>query len=816
MSINMRIIKLVLWGCFLPSIPIMATPQLPNRCEAYRPRVLNNYTIKQSELDSHFSPKKKKNLNWGQDGDTGQYWEVFSDRSNNTVYENPTEGSASCGALDFNEKVRIASIKNNYALVYQELQNGTVYPTISNRAIANGCKGWIPMTHLLLWKDCPTNDYGIYNKALIVGNINKLNNDAHIGVYYKNPITQEGKSNLRSTGAFFFVMKKDADTGLVLLAKESRIVNSGKGNTGGDLFGWVSEGMYAAWNQRTCLEPNWDPQVVADLKGVKIPVYGIAEGKKSKEPLIQDIATTIELGSRTNSVSTNNPATRFRLDPSVLRYPLLDKDKTKKEENSPYYRITAFTHDGGVSAVTTMARAAEAEQELIKSLDNLRVVNIILVIDGTKGMEKYFDAALEAIRRADEYFGKENRKVQAGVVIYRDYTDGQYVTEYLPMRNARDVSISDFLRKGGKYGVKSSANDKTDTEALFKGLETALDAGKMGYSPQNSNLMFVIGDCGNNPADKKCLSQEVIIKKCVENRIQLLPFQVRNIQSLAYNLFRKQMGDIVVSNMKQQYAKLGSGIKLEYEDDRDGWDAKVDVAKESTFFIGGMRFAHNNQELDVSRLYALVMSTSNRFNAAVENQESKLSPTVIADEAISSIDENYIKGRISAAGLQALKDNRYLTAFDGLTPKKSQNERDHYKAVVYISHPELKALMDQLKHVMDAVENHSDSRKPYVDAMKGLVRSMLPDISESEMNGKDNTEVMNLIFGLNVRTEALEKHSIIDIQSEQKVSKEQFDNITAQFIEHYKKLDRIMNNPYPFSTKRNGVKWYWIPAEDLP
>ena len=277
-----------------------------------------------------------------------------------------------------------------------------------------------------------------------------------------------------------------------------------------------------------------------------------------------------------------------------------------------------------------------------------------------------------------------------------------------------------------------------------------------------------------------------------------------------------QMGDIVVSNMKQQYSKLGSGIKLEYEDDKDGWDAKFDVAKESTFFIGGMRFAHNNQELDVTRLYALVMSTSNKFNAAVENQESKLNPTVITDDAISAIDENFIKGRISAAGLKALRDNKYLTAFEGFTPQKSQNDREFFKPVVYISHPELRTLMEQLKPVLDAAENHSDNRKPYVDAMKALVRSMLPDISESEMNKLDNTEIMNRIMGLNVRTNALETHTIIDIQSEQKVSKQQFDNLTAQFLEHYKKLETIVNGKYPFSSRRNGVRWFWIPAEDLP
>ena len=215
----MKLLKLLALyiGCFLFPSPFAAKPQLPSKCEAFRPKLLLNFTVMQADLDDLISPPKKKASSWGQDGpSTNLYWEVFSDRSGNTVYEGPSESSYACGTLDFNEELRIASIKNGFALVYSEKQNGTQYPTISRRAEV---KGWVSMHHLLLWRDCPTNEYGIYNKALIVGNIDKLKNDAHIGNYYTNPVTQEGKNNLRSTGQFFFVMKKDIESGLVLLAK---------------------------------------------------------------------------------------------------------------------------------------------------------------------------------------------------------------------------------------------------------------------------------------------------------------------------------------------------------------------------------------------------------------------------------------------------------------------------------------------------------------------------------------------------------------------------------------------------------------------
>ena len=797
----------VLW---LTAAVAGAMPTLPNKCEVFKPGVLLDNTVKESVLNEFLIPAKKKKKNaWGQDGsNTGRYWIVYSDRSSNTTYEQPGGGTA-CDQLEFNEKVCIASIKDDYALVYVETQRGESYPTISTRA---RCRGWIPMKHLLLWQECPTNEFGIYNKALIVGNIDKLKDDEHIGSYYSNPETQEGRKELHSQAHFFFVMKRDPDTGLVLLSKESNIEGKStrENNIGGvpatkELYGWISEGMYAPWSQRTCLEPNWEEKAMADLRGTTVPVYSSATGKNSY------VGTRIGIFERKNSVSGNNPATEYRMEPNTLRYPLLGNDRKADK-----YKITAFANLGGVSATTAMADISKAEADIQQSLDALRTVNIIVVIDGTKGMEKFFPVALEAIARANEYFGKENRNVKAGVVIYRDYADGDNVTEFLPMRRATDQSISDFLRRGGKYGVKSSDKDKTDTEALYKGLEVALDTRKMGYSKDNSNLMFVIGDCGNAPTDNQCLTPDEIVGRCVENRIQLQAFQVCNIQSKAYNMFRNQMGDIVVDNMKKQYEKLGKGIKLTYKELDNGYDAVFDVPKESTFFIGGIRNARNNQEMDASSLYALVMSTSKVFNEALDNMERTHSTEAISENALSAIDMNFLKGRVSGNSIKVLQDRKYLTAFEGFVEKASGNGRDYWQPVIYISKPELMQLMESLSPVMEVINTHSSSRKPYVDAMKALVRTMLPDVSESAMNQMSNTDIMNMITGLNVRTSALETHSLIDIQSEQKVSKQQFDGILYNFSDAYKKLERISQEKYAFSYKRNGVWWYWIPATSLP
>ena len=787
-----------LWAILvLIAFPAKADTTLPSQCTAFRPEVLNTNIIRQSQIDALLKTgKSKKSSAWGQTVNTNSYWIVFSDRSDNVTYQSPQNGSAEYMRLSFGQELRIAQIMNNFALVYVETQPGRTYPQISTQAKS---MGWIPMSHLLLWTDCPANESYIYKKALIVGNIDNARNDTKLGNLYKNPETGDGKTPLQSTMNFFFQMKT-AENGMVLLAKESRI----SGKMKNLLYGWVSPGSFAPWEQRTCLEPNWDEQVVKDLHNTSIPVTSTGTGREF---------TSIVIGAKRNKVS-QKLETQYRLDPEVLRYPVL-----KNNSNGKTYDATIFAKEGEPTNTATMSEVASGEAALSNAIESRSIVNLIMVIDGTRGMEKFFPYAKEAVKRAESYFKKDKivRQVRVGGVIYRDYADGQKVTEILPMTSPDDNKVNWFF-KGGDYGIKNSAKDRTDFEALYKGLEAALETKKMGYSRDNCNLMFVIGDAGNALNDTKCLSQEQIIGKCVENRIQLSSFLVRNIDSPASAQFGKQMRNIVMKNMERQYAKLGSNIKHSYKELADGYDFQFDVAQNEAYFIGGFRKAAQGQDMDESRLYSLVKSTSERFEETMSKVQNTVvdAKEIITDPTASTISKNLLMDILGPQAYNAVKDTKFIMAFEGRVPKTSGGGLDYWKPVIYISHPEFMKLMEQLKPVMEAVENNPEDRRPYVEAMKGLVKSMLPGVSDQMMMKMDNKEIMAQIVGLNIKTRALEKHSLIDIQNDQVVSPETFAGLVSDFIGNYRKLEEILERRYPFTTKRNGVPFYWIPAEDLP
>ena len=435
-------------------------------------------------------------------------------------------------------------------------------------------------------------------------------------------------------------------------------------------------------------------------------------------------------------------------------------------------------------------------------------------------MENYYQPTQKIIQQAYEYFGKENRTVKVGVVIYRDYSDGQYVTEHLSMRAPTDPSVAQFLQSGGSYGVKSSASDHTLAEALYKGLEVALDTKLMNYTPKNSNLMFVIGDCGNDLSDKKCISQEDLIKKCVDNRVQLSAFQVRNENEQSFLLFRQQMGTIVRENLKIQYSKLGGNFKAKFKELNDGYRFATDLPDKDNFYIGETRNAELNKSMDVSKLYDLVKNSYIQFGTAIDAQINVAgnAPNIIQEtdgnSTKSSINLGLLKSLYTEEQIEEFKKNNSLFAFQGYTDKTAANGLEYWQPIIYISSDEFSQLIEKLTPVMTAA--NTGNRRPYVDAMKELTRSMLPGITSKEMDDKDVKEIMALVAGLNVKSGSLGGRKLIQIQDDQIVKQEEFDGMIADFRNKYQKLKKIRENKYDFSIERNKTRWYWIPVEDLP
>lgn len=787
---------------------VYADTTLPARLEAYQPDVLLKRLVYESDID-----QMVKQGDWGQNKKPASYkhWIAYSDRNNNVTYTDPSK-STPFSKLNFNEKVIIAKIQNGYALVYTDPKYPE-WPAHSERAVS---RGWVPMSNLLLWQSCPVDNKGIYQKALLAANIENKSN-ADLGKSFKNPVEKSDAKRIKTDMTFYYVMKTDPVSKLKLLASQSRM----DGNTDEVLYGWVDVNSFVPWNQRSCLEPNWKPSDVAYFNspvGKSYPIYPDMQMKQAP-------ATQYRYG--VVNKDDKKKSSQFRMHPYQTRFPILDQDPATANPN--IYKCTTFGY-AGRSVINPDQGGGRGEEEAIKklveSLNKLKHINIIFVIDGTRSMHPYFESVKNAINRGIQYFDPSKFTLRVGAVIYRDYADGQYLTEKVPLTKPNSPQLMSFLNNIGQYGAKSADADRTNTEALYKGLEVATDASGMGFNKDESTIIVVVGDCGNDPNDTQCMTSEQIIDRIAANNIQLVSFQVDSRDAVDWTLFVEQMARITSGGLRKQYLRIRPNGKPRFKPLKTGYDFSSNDSLD--FYIGSIRFAEvKGQKLSPGVLAGLIENNIGAFSASVQEKIDILIKQTQAGETTFevndgnnegvTVEESFLIDRIGRELYEDLKKSRAAVTFTGYAPKKSPDNRDYWKPVAFMSSEEFAGLMSRLEKLYNNSRVEGD-RKPYVDAVKSLIRVMVPDITEKEMDEMGIDQVMRLAAGLNESSDAVKGRSLEEIQNPQVVSNVEYQTLINTFISKYENLKNNVqdkNYPYSFETP-NGQKFYWIPVDDLP
>lgn len=777
--------------------------KLPVRCIAFRPRALQARVLKDSDVQ-----KFMNSGTYGQrESSTNQYWNVYSDRDNNTTFVAPGS-SVRYATLAFNEKLRIAEVRNGWALVYREPKYGEVYPAISKDA---ECRGWIHMSKLLLWGSCLSDNHGIHYKALFCTNLSSLDEKSKsVGIGYLNPVDKKTQKALTQRMDFFYVMKREND--LTLLASQNTLENATFSSN--VLYCWVPAESFVPWNQRSCAEPTWVPDDVEYFaeKKISIQIHPDKAMQKRAAPIVY--------------VAKNQRDTRdiniYRIPQDQLRYPILDGT------TNDVYNLSTFCNTGG----NTMKQNDPVQDKKREQMEKKFMINIGIVIDGTSSMEPYYPAVKEAIKESVSYF-PQKATVKVGVVIYRDYADGEYVTEHVPLMNPKNNSmLTDFLDTGGKYGIKSSYADKTHTEALYKGIETAVDNFK--FVDGESNILLVIGDCGNAASDTRCATKEMLAQKLVEKDIVVMGFQVQNRPDINWSSFNDQILGLMRESLQGNYDRLQKGANIRIMPSLDenriqnGYTVKA-TNVDMELFVSGHRYANPNinggkMSADVLKSHLTksiseyALRVQERLNFIVnighedlinvfETAEGATSGTLLLSSAL--IKEMF-------EGVITKDDINGLLNFRGYAKKRDVSGREYFKPVLFISNEELLELVKRLEPVNEAARTYSTNREPYINAMKALVRSFAPDKSDAEMSKMGNGEIMNMIAGLNESARSLKSYSLNEIANAHVVSDQAYQAIIRDFSTKFRKLQFLPRNPRAFVKDFNGAKYYWIPISDLP
>lgn len=768
---------------------------LPSTVEVSYPKVFQKAIIQEAEI-----AKFQQDTKFGQSVRTSRHWIAYSDRSNNKLYKTPG-GSSTCGSLQFNEKVRIAKIeKNGYALVYSEPMEGVKYPEISHKAVA---RGYIHIKNLLLWHSCPANEFNIYNKALLCVNLDKKQS-SELGRLYLNPTTKTDYKQLHTDMNFYFVMKREGN--MVLLAGQHSMEGFVDESI---LVGWVADGSYVPWDQRSCLEPTWDRADVEAFTSSKTryKIYHEDDRQMRGEPVVDEDFTT--------KIKGQSEKYKYRMMPHLLRFPILST--IANEKGDTLYKCSTFGTAAGSSRnlISQMENKPDyhaLSEETLKEMSN---IDIAVVIDGTKSMGPYFQSVKDAIRDAEIHFDSDNFRIRVGLVIYRDYTDGEdHSVEVYPFVDSKSRRLAEILEKGGSgYGFKSHPKDRTYEEALYLGIDTALE--KLNFDPKHSNLMFVIGDCGNHRDDKK-FNRDDIVKKIVAKNVNLMGFQVNLGQAEAFDSFNSQILYLMNKSLLAKYKALEESTTVEWKETQDGYEFMNN--HKSELYIGkhcGPK--QKGQVMEESRLTVLMGDAIDYFKTSITEQQKIIYNVGFGGNAFIEgvkINENFARKRMGDEAYEQAKNGHNLLAFQGYT-KKQVDGKNIYKSVLFISAQELEALLKQLQGVNAAAASQND-REPYINAMKALVLSLSPGLTEEQLQSTEIGEVMKMVMGLNEAPDALKRYTLADIANTRKVKPEEYRTLVKKFADRYDHLLRISRTDYKYTYKANNQKYYWLPIEYLP
>ncbi len=784
-------------GCQM--IAAQKAPKLPSKVKVGKPEILvsSGSTYKYDDLMRVFNEGNK----WGiQKTSSKFYWNVFSDRANNPLYSDASKTKILDNVLGFKQKVIIAEVKNNMALVYEDpkMEN---FPEIPSYAKS---LGWIPIENLLLWEKCPTDEHSVQRKALIAINLREAKEIKDFYYYYDDPVKDDDSTRLNMDMQYYFIMKETPNGSRVLLSTASTLEN------GRELLGWVDREVFSRWDQRACLEPNWDTVFVDKHKG-KGKQVDIYQNKSMSEG---GIVASWEYG---RSNDDKERQYRYRMFSEQLRYPILDK---VNEEND-WIHCTVFSDN------TRKANFDDDSRSITNYVNRIRQMrkqmNIIFAVEASTDMREVLPAIRESIEKCNS-FGGQGYVVRVGVVLYRGSSQGIKGIERVELCSFDDPELLSMFDKA-KANYKLSGKS---TMALSSAIEQATDAETMGFNKDQNNLLVVIGSHGAPDNDKLLpFSDEVLIspdlqKRLNDNNIQVLIIQVEKGSDGSKVNFNNQMVELMHLNVQNQYVDKGDSAIYTLRSQQDGysfvsWKSLIDEEYGGSVLFSQIRYPQDfDRKLTAQEITKYLDNGINKFAETIENWITHF------EESLRNIqfDPDFLKDQLGVEGFERWKKKKAITAYDGFALKNDLEGLDYWHYILYLSKSEFRTLLVNMRDAYDEAKKEEPNRGEYIDAMRSLIKAQYGQLDDKTIDAKDADELQEMIYGLNVRVENKnidnKRYSLKEIQDPGQVSNGKFADIMIDFVEKYEELRKIYEGNYNYITKIGNEYYYWIPIEYLP
>ena len=733
----------------------MSAQSLPAKVKVGKPELLKPAygTYKRSDLLNEFKPGSK----WGQKKIKQEFWQVWSDRDNNPVYSDASRSKQSNRRLVFGERVVIAEISGDMALVYED-NRMEKYPEVPSYA---KYIGWVPMENLLLWGECPTDERGVTYKALIAININKVGGGKDFkGKYYKGPVGNVNPQALAMDMNFYFIMKETPGGERALLCLNPTV-------SGNNLYGWVDENSFARWDQRACLEPNWDSQYAESHAGKEVSVYA-SEGLKSG-----DEVTRWKYG---NSNGDKQKWFQYRMSPSQLRFPILET----VNEKANHVHCTSFADRSGRANVSAEVTSGTATVEKVRQ--ERRQMNLVFAIEATTEMSEVLPAVKKSLTKCQGLAG-QGLQVKAGLILYRNQSSANNV-EIVPITNYDDPLLLSKL-DASKANGRLSVNERD--VALSQAIEKASMPSTMGFKKDQNNLLIVIGNRGAPEGNNK-LEDPALLKRLVDNNIQVMSIQVVQNQSGSWVNYNNQMIKLLNDNINRQYMEFGEKAAFLLRSNGDGYNfysKKSEKGKDKSVLFAQIRYPKDlGRSLTAAEVTKYIDNGIDKYSKVIDTWSERF------EQALGDIqfDPAFLKKYLGSAAFQNWEKVRAISAFDGYTPLKDHTGGDYWHYILYLSGGELQKLLSDLKPAYEVACRNEDDRKAYIDAMRSIVKAHLGQKDDKGIENMSEDELQQLIYGLNVHTDMTNIRKLGDINDRTIVTAVEYRKMLSDFKKKYEKL----------------------------
>ena len=756
----------------------------------------------------------------------GELFTVMSDRDENPVYETAAKENPSSRRLKFLEPFYVIGEDGAFFKLAEYDDNNIKGNVLKSPKVI----GFVEKSRLILWKRAIRNQTGFVKKALAVvkGEVlvekeKFISKDGQVKCF-SSP-SQSSKYALEGAGVklfrFLYVCKEDTDAKMVLLASSSSFNILTKSR----LLGWVSNDIVQLWEDRLCLEPNFDDDAIAERKrkGVSPTLLVTLDGAK------QFKADPNSVGADTISLES---VSGKRWEPYRKRMPVLNYLKDVKICETGY--TTPIVNAKGIVEVedTTWERLGN-DIHTRKAL--LRNINIVFVIDGSSALSPYLSSVTNAISSLNRDLNSDRKnlyKVKYGAVIYRNYEDascpgGDASISKSNLTNQYQ-NVLDFV---DRQRAIQGCNDPVIAKALYKGLLEGFSMFDSKLGKNESNYVILIGGAGESPADKtkNAAEQQKLIELYSRVNINMFVYQYRKIANPAYLAFQPQIVDIM---RKGNDLMLANGSKfnekgeviepVEWEEEQANGYFSYNAVENENFvkyaeitwpqvgnsigediflkemdgFLGRITTKLNDyvDAIDLAFVIGQKVNLTNAMRVLLSGVQTKTPPSAIIE---SFKGENYqFFGRCYAPMTSA-----------GLS-------KDLFQRVLFFTDDELSDLskvLDQLTISLDDVEQTREQLK------KALIEIATGYVGKNEAKEMPLDKLLAVVVGKEPNNRIFYSiKSLEDIGDSKTVKDETIKEIAKQLAAKADQLRRIKaDDSYRYKEDADLV-YYWVPEKFLP